>query len=196
VADQVQRWRIGDLAVKTGITVRALHHYDRLGLVSPSWRTAGGHRWYTGDDVRRLHRVIALRSFGLSLEEIRSALDADAGYDPAGLLRRQLDQVDARIRQAIDLRTRLLGVLGALGRLAEPSPAQFLRLIEETITMTQPLTPEQLTRLNEERARHLASLTPEELDTLNRHRAEALAALSEQDLARLQAQRQQALPRP
>jgi len=196
VAEPVQRWRIGDLAVKTGITVRTLHHYDRLGLVSASWRTAGGHRWYTGDDVRRLYRVIALRSFGLSLEEIRSTLDADAGYDPAGLLRRQLDQVDSRIRHATDLRIRLLGVLGSLGRLAEPSPAEFLQLIEETITMTQPLTPEQLTRMNEERAKHLARLSPEELDNLNRQRAEARAAMSEHDLARLQANRAQHLPRP
>lgn len=58
-------WRIGDLARGTGTTVRTLHHYDQLGLLSPSSRTAGGHRCYTSEDVRRLHRVIALRSFGL-----------------------------------------------------------------------------------------------------------------------------------
>jgi MerR family transcriptional regulator, thiopeptide resistance regulator len=79
-------WRVGDLARETGLTVRALHHYDRLGLLSPSSRTEGGHRCYTSADLRRLHHLIALRSFGLSLKEIKGVLDADAGRDPAALL--------------------------------------------------------------------------------------------------------------
>ena len=60
-----REWRIGELARATRVTVRALHHYDRLGLLVPSSRTAGGHRCYTGEDVRRLHTILALRGFGL-----------------------------------------------------------------------------------------------------------------------------------
>ena len=84
-----QVWRIGELARATRVTVRALHHYDRLGLLVPSSRTSGGHRCYTGDDVRRLHTILALRGFGLPLRDIAAALAA-GGEDPREILRRQL----------------------------------------------------------------------------------------------------------
>lgn len=80
-------WRIGELARETGLTVRTLHHYDQLGLLSPLSRTEGGHRCYSSGDVQRLHRIVALRSLGISLQQIGTVLDGDP--DPAGLLRRQ-----------------------------------------------------------------------------------------------------------
>jgi len=48
-----QAWKVGALARATGLTVRALHHYDSIGLLSPSLRTAAGHRLYTADDLAR-----------------------------------------------------------------------------------------------------------------------------------------------
>src|SRR5262245_57361956 len=140
-------WRIGELARETGLTVRTLHHYDRLGLLSPRSRTAGGHRCYTGDDVRRLHHIVALRSLGISLEEIATLLDGEP--DPIGLVRRQLDVVEERIRKASDLRTRLLDVLNSLGRNTEPSARQFLQIIEETVAMNEPMTPERFAELKQ-----------------------------------------------
>jgi MerR family transcriptional regulator, thiopeptide resistance regulator len=131
-------WRIGELARETGLTVRTLHHYDQLGLLSPLARTEGGHRCYTSGDVRRLHRIVALRSLGISLEQIGTLLDGDP--DPAGLLRGQLDVTEERIRKATDLRARLLDVLDGLSRNAEPSARQLLQLIEETVAMNEPLT--------------------------------------------------------
>jgi DNA-binding transcriptional MerR regulator len=105
-------WRIGELARETGLTVRTLHHYDQLGLLSPPSRTEGGHRCYTSSDVRRLHRIVALRSLGISLEEIGTLLDSDP--DPTALLRRQLDATEERIRKATDLlfRDALVGHFG------------------------------------------------------------------------------------
>ena len=120
-------WRIGELARETGLTVRTLHHYDQLGLLSPLSRTEGGHRCYTSGDVRRLHRIVALRSLGISLEEIGTLLDGEP--DPTGLLRRQLDVVEERIRKAADLQARLLDVLNNLDRNAEPSTQQLMQLI-------------------------------------------------------------------
>jgi DNA-binding transcriptional MerR regulator len=64
-----RRWKVGELARATGLTVRALHHYDELGLLVPSERTQAGHRLYGEDDVRRLYRVVALRHLGLPLSE-------------------------------------------------------------------------------------------------------------------------------
>jgi len=63
-------WSIGELAGQTGLTVRTLRHYDELGLARPSRRTAAGHRRYAAEDVRRLHRIVALRGFGFALPEI------------------------------------------------------------------------------------------------------------------------------
>ena len=72
---------VGDLAKLTGVTVRALHHYDEIGLVRPSERTAAGYRLYTDADVHRLQQVLLFRELGLPLEEIASAIDEAAGRD-------------------------------------------------------------------------------------------------------------------
>jgi DNA-binding transcriptional MerR regulator len=186
-------WRIGELARATRVTVRTLHHYDQLGLLVPSSRTSGGHRCYTADDVRCLHRIIALRSFGLSLEEIGRTLEQTAD-DPRDLVRRQLQENDERIRQAHSLRRRLLRVLGALDQLAEPSVTQFLELIGEMTAMNEPLTPEQIQRMAAERAEKMGALSAEEMADLSRKRAEAVGALSDKQAAEMRLHRSQAMP--
>lgn len=191
---QRKAWRIGELARQAGITVRALRHYDQFGLLSPSSRTSGGHRCYTSADVQRLHRIIALQSCGLSLEEIKTALDAGARGDLADLLRQQLEVVGERIRQAVALRERLTGVLDALEQMAEPSATEILQLIEETTIMNQPLTPARFAELKEELRRHVREMNAEEFAELSRKRAQTWAALSEEQQARLETQRRQALP--
>jgi DNA-binding transcriptional MerR regulator len=113
-------------------------------------------RCYTSGDVRRLHRIVALRSLGISLEEIGTLLDGEP--DPTGLLRRQLDVVEERIRKASGLRARLLDVLNNLSLNAEPSGEQLLLLIEETVAMNEPMTPEQFAELKEELQRQVREL--------------------------------------
>src|SRR3954463_5877303 len=81
-------WTVGELARLSGVTVRTLHHYDRIGLVRPSRRTAAGYRDYTAPDLDRLHRVLVYRELGFPLEEVASLLD-DPDADPAAHLRRQ-----------------------------------------------------------------------------------------------------------
>ena len=66
---------VGAVADLVGVSVRTLHHYDRIGLVVPSMRTSAGYRGYTDADVERLHVVLVYRSAGLPLEEIRVLLD-------------------------------------------------------------------------------------------------------------------------
>jgi DNA-binding transcriptional MerR regulator len=66
---------VGELARLTGITVRALHHYDEIGLVVPSQRTAAGYRLYDDADVIRLQQVLLFRELGLPLDEIAFAID-------------------------------------------------------------------------------------------------------------------------
>lgn len=68
-------WRVGELAKATGLTVRTLHHYEHIGLLSPRSRTRARHRLYDVSDVRRLYQVCALRDIGMSLVEIRRVLE-------------------------------------------------------------------------------------------------------------------------
>lgn len=78
---------VGAVATLTGVSVRTLHHYDHIGLVVPSVRTAAGYRGYTDADIERLHLVLVYRSVGLPLDEIRELLSP--GADVLEHLRRQ-----------------------------------------------------------------------------------------------------------
>ena len=64
-------WKVGELAERTGLTVRTLHHYDAIGLLSPSGRTGSnhgsGHRLYTAADVARLQQILSLKMLGFSI---------------------------------------------------------------------------------------------------------------------------------
>ncbi len=77
---------VGELAKLTGITVRTLHHYDELGLVQPSGRTAAGYRLYEERDVLRLQQVLLYRELGLALEQIAAVID-DPAFERADALR-------------------------------------------------------------------------------------------------------------
>lgn len=73
--------KIGELAKRTGLTVRTLHHYDAIDLLSPSARTDAGYRLYNQNDVARLHQIQAMRQPGA----VRQAeCDARAGTLGAG----------------------------------------------------------------------------------------------------------------
>ncbi|MGZ4625131.1 MAG: MerR family transcriptional regulator [Kineosporiaceae bacterium] len=96
---------IGDVARLAGVTVRTLHHYDAIGLVSPSARTPGGYRLYDERDLDRLHAVLAYRALGFGLDDVAALLDGTA--EPLDHLRRQ----HALVRERIDQLTRLLGSL-------------------------------------------------------------------------------------
>jgi MerR family transcriptional regulator, thiopeptide resistance regulator len=81
-------WSVGQVAKDAGVTVRTLHHYDEIGLLSPSGRTSAGYRRYSYDDLGRLQRILAYRRLGFGLEEIAAILD-DGSVDPIDHLRRQ-----------------------------------------------------------------------------------------------------------
>src|SRR3954471_24074661 len=81
-------WTVGELARLAGVTVRTLHHYDRIGLVQPSERTTAGYRSYDEHDLDRLQQVLFYRELGFPLEEVATLLD-DPDADPVAHLRRQ-----------------------------------------------------------------------------------------------------------
>lgn len=114
-----RRWRIGELADATGLTVRTLHHYEHIGLLAPATRTDGRQRLYDEDDVRRLYRIRALRDLGLSLADIGRMLDDDRAA-LADVLRAHRARVDAEIERLGRLRTLLDHACAHAGRDVEP----------------------------------------------------------------------------
>jgi DNA-binding transcriptional MerR regulator len=70
-------YRIHEFAELAGVTVKALHHYDRLGLLKPE-RTDGGYRMYAERDLERLEQIIALKFLGVPLKQIKIVLDRPA----------------------------------------------------------------------------------------------------------------------
>src|ERR1700761_9047450 len=119
-------WRIGEVATATGLTIRALHHYDRIGLVAPSARTPGGHRLYTDADLARLYQVTALRQLGLALDQIAVLLAGQA--DVREVVDQQLTQVDRRIGAPPRLRERLLAARQAGPGTGGAGFAEIIRL--------------------------------------------------------------------
>ncbi|MFF8916655.1 MerR family transcriptional regulator [Streptomyces sp. NPDC015032] len=87
---------VGQVSTRLGVTVRALHHWDEIGLARPSLRTAAGYRLYTAGDLERLHRIVVYREIGLGLDRIQAILD-DSTADVPGALRAQRTQVAERI---------------------------------------------------------------------------------------------------
>ncbi|WP_225860346.1 MerR family transcriptional regulator [Streptomyces triticiradicis] len=121
-------WKVGRLAEASGLTVRTLHHWDTIGLLSPSRRTTGGHKEYTEDDLARLHQVLALRDLGLSLDNIAVCLDA--GVDPIRLVRDHLTGVEASIAALGVLRERLALLEAALASGREPGATALFDALE------------------------------------------------------------------
>lgn len=82
-------YAVNEVSKRTGVSVRTLHHYDRIGLLKPTWLTEAGYRLYDDTALRRLHSILMFREIGFSLKEIRDILDApDFDYDEA--LNRQI----------------------------------------------------------------------------------------------------------
>jgi DNA-binding transcriptional MerR regulator len=139
--------KIGDLATRSGLSVRALHHYDSIGLLSPSLRTESGMRLYAEADLIRLHRIQALKQLGYSLVEIRQSLD-DADIKPLDIIQRQLSVLQERARQATQLRERLERVAEQVSAGGPPADSDWLDVLELMNIYDRHLTHEEATALH------------------------------------------------
>lgn len=117
---------VGELARLTGITVRALHHYDEIGLVVPSQRTAAGYRLYDDADVIRLQQVLLFRELGLPLDEIAFAID-EAGTREE-LLRKHREVLVAKRGKLDAMLAALDSALGSLekGHTMQPDDVKHM----------------------------------------------------------------------
>jgi DNA-binding transcriptional MerR regulator len=121
--------KVGELAKRCGLTVRTLHHYDAIGLLTPSARSDSGYRLYNRDDIARLHQIQALRRFGLALADIGAVL-ANPGTHLSSIVDQQIRMLDSQIAQSTTLRERLAQLQGQLQRGEEPELADWLTTLE------------------------------------------------------------------
>ena len=140
--------KIGELARRTGLTVRTLHHYDEIGLLRPSLHTEAGHRLYTANDVARLQQVLSLRQLGFSLDEIRGCLDR-SDFSARALIEHHLVQLREQITLSQQLIARLEVIAGHLEKAGEVSAEEFLQTIEVMTMMENLYTPEQIKQFEE-----------------------------------------------
>jgi DNA-binding transcriptional MerR regulator len=143
-------WKVGELAQRTGLSVRTLHYYDEIGLLRPSLHTEAGHRLYTAADVARLQQVLSLRQLGFSLEEVRDCLNRP-DFSPLEVIRLHV----ARLREQIELQRGLCERLEGLAAYFRPagdvSADAFLRTIEVMTMIENYYTPEQMKYLKKRR---------------------------------------------
>jgi len=140
--------KVGELARRTGLTVRTLHHYDEIGLLKPSLHTATGHRLYTIADIARLQQVVSLRQLGFALDEIRTCLDR-ADFSPLAVLDLHLAQLRKQIERQRRLCARIEAIADHLRPAGEVSADDFLRTIEEMTMIEKLYTPEQMQQFEE-----------------------------------------------
>ncbi|ELY4322585.1 MerR family transcriptional regulator [Cronobacter turicensis] len=121
--------QVGELAKRAGLTVRTLHHYESLGLLIPSGRTAAGYRLYNRDDIQRLHHIQALTRMGLSLAQVRECLESGSMTLPE-VIDTQITQLNAQLTRTAMLRDRLVALREGLLAGDEPDLQEWLKTLE------------------------------------------------------------------
>jgi len=132
--------KVGELARRTGLSVRTLHYYDEIGLLRPSRQ--GAHRLYLEDDVARLHRIVSLRGLGFSLEEIRVCLD-QPDFAPLKVVEMHLERVERQLRAGEALRRRLEALADSLRRTGDASAEDLMETVEAMTVYESYYTDEQ-----------------------------------------------------
>lgn len=133
IAEAVARpMRIGELADRSGRTVRTLHFYEELGLLEPASRTRGGFRIYDKYALLRIHWISRLQELGFSLQEIKVFLDGLHARNPdapalmrelGAFYRQKLDETQAAIRRLQALHAELDASLAYLESCHACAPA-------------------------------------------------------------------------
>ncbi len=127
-------YKVHEFAELAGVTVKTLHHYDRLGLLK-TMRAESGYRLYRERDLERLEQIVALKFLGLPLERIRAVLDRAAFELPDALRfqRKVLEEKQRLLARALDAIREAEGSIAAGG----PGDAAILRKIIEVIGMQE-----------------------------------------------------------
>jgi MerR family transcriptional regulator, thiopeptide resistance regulator len=140
--------KVGEIAKKTGISVRTLHYYDEIGLLSPSGRTEADYRLYSQGDIVRLQQIMSLRQLGFSLLEIKECLQ-----NPDFSLHHTIQLHIRRLKEQIELSHKLLNRLETIAFNVTTSITieDLIKTIEATNMFEKYYTPEQLETIKKRR---------------------------------------------
>jgi DNA-binding transcriptional MerR regulator len=138
--------KIGELARRTGLTVRTLHHYDDIKLLCPSGRSPSGYRLYNCDDIERLHRIQALRRLDIPLAEIAVLLEGDMA-DLQTVIDHQIAALEQQVQRAMNLSERLKVLRIRIHSRNEADLNDWLDTLAMMSLYDKYFTPEELTRL-------------------------------------------------
>ena len=173
-------YRVGEFAALTGVSIRTLHHYDRIDLLRPSARSESGYRLYAEADLLRLQQILTLRYLGFQLAQIRDLL-ARPDFDLLASLRIQrralrdriaeLERIDASLAELLERRLASGGwdwalVAGAAASLQDS-------LTRKGTKMQEYYTPEQMQQFEELRNQ----VPPEEIQAVEQGWTALLAEL-------------------
>ena len=126
-------YRPNEFAALAGVTVRTLHHYDRIGLLRPSGYTSAGYRLYRKSDLVRLQQIVTLKFIGLSLKQIRDLLDRNS-FDLATALSQQ-QEILVDKRRHLDLAIKAIERARQVKVSSEEPDWEDFRKIIEVINM-------------------------------------------------------------
>lgn len=139
--------KVGQLAKQICLSVRTLHHYDEIGLLSPSVRTPAGHRLYNAKDIALLHRIQSLKQLGLSLQKITDIVQESSPPLP-DIIAQQIIQLEREITQAEQLKTKLVRLQKSLHEGHEPDMTSWLDTLALMNVYEKYLTVEEIEALN------------------------------------------------
>ncbi len=127
--ESTKLYKVREFAKLAGVTVRALHHYDRLGLLKPSRRTGSSYRLYTERDLARLEEIVVLKFLGIPLKEIRPLLEQQSAL--ADALRRQQRVLREKRQQLEQAMTTIAAAERSVRSDTGPDWALFRHVIQE-----------------------------------------------------------------
>ncbi|MBL7555328.1 MAG: MerR family transcriptional regulator [Bdellovibrionaceae bacterium] len=134
--------KIGELAESTGLSIRALHHYDEMGLLKPSCRSESGHRYYSKNDIIRLHKIISLKQLSLPLEKIGKII-GDSTIEIQEALDRQLEVLEKEIEQRLVIARRLRVSSDYIRLMENAELPDLVKVIKDLVTNESYFTKEQ-----------------------------------------------------
>lgn len=156
----IRAWTVGELAEHFELTVRTLHHWESVGLLTPQ-RSEAGHRIYGPVEQGRVRDTLVLRELGLPLEDVRRALDEPSGFDLGTFLAEEAERLSDQIAHLERRRSGLRALQEACG--PDVGPRTLLGALERVAVALTQLSPGQMRRLeaiNEALSdEHLSELT-------------------------------------
>lgn len=142
-------WKVGELSKLTGLTIRTLHHYDEIGLLSPTSRTSSGHRLYVEEDIIKLQQVMSLKELDFSLDKIKEFLE-NPNYNPKEIIEMQIERLNQEIKLKEELKDQLQELWQVFNSWRKPNLEQFINSIELIKNQKKYFTQDQITLIKKQ----------------------------------------------